>query len=87
MIVSAFDSYVKWRDARKKQDAATGIPKLQKAAALSVAAFLLPKLDPEKDLKDYNTMRKCNEWLGELLVALLGAEMESFLWQRDGGGG
>ena len=84
-IASAFDSYVKWRDAGKKRDA-TGIPALPKAAAMSIAHFLLPKIDPEKDLKEYKTMRKCNEWLGGVAGGTTwDAEMESFLQQRHGG--
>ncbi len=44
-----------------------GHPWLNKKDSLAIVKFLLPKVDilGELKLKDFNSMKKCNVWLGE----------------------
>ncbi len=43
-------------------------PRLNKKDSLVLVKFLLPKVDilGELKLKDFNLMKKCNMWLGEI---------------------
>ena len=45
-----------------------GHPQLNKKDSLALVKFLLPKVDilGELKLKDFNSMKKCNVWLGEI---------------------
>jgi hypothetical protein len=45
-----------------------GHPRLNKKDSLALVTFLLPKVDilGELKLKDFNSMKKCNVWLGEI---------------------
>jgi hypothetical protein len=45
-----------------------GHPQLNKKDSLAMVKFLLPKVDilGELNLKDFNLMKKCNVWLGEI---------------------
>jgi hypothetical protein len=46
----------------------SGHPRLKKKDSLALVKFLLPKVDilGELKLKDFNSMKKCNVWLGEI---------------------
>jgi hypothetical protein len=46
----------------------SGHPRLNKKDSLALVKFLLPKVDilGELKLKDFNSMKKCNVWLGEI---------------------
>ncbi len=45
-----------------------GSPKLDRKESYAVVNFLLPRIDikGELKLKDFETMKKCNKWLGEI---------------------
>ncbi len=45
-----------------------GHPRLNKKDSLALVKFLLPKVDilGELKLKDFNLMKECNVWLGEI---------------------
>ena len=43
-----------------------GHPVLNKDDSLSIIKVLLPKIAPTEKVGDYKTMKKCNEWLGNL---------------------
>ena len=55
----------KWIKDGENVDA-DGKPKLGKDAAVAIVKVLLPRVNPNLKMKDYGTMKNCNEWLASL---------------------
>jgi len=64
---NAINSHGDWVTKGRPIDA-DGYPVLDKKASYAVVKFLLPRVDikGELKLKDFNTMKKCIKWLGEI---------------------
>ena len=43
-----------------------GNPKLGKEDSISIVKVLLPRIAPQEKIGEYNSMSKCNEWLGSV---------------------
>lgn len=72
---AAASYFAKWTRDGEKVDA-DGKPKLGKDAAIAIVKVLLPRINPNLKMKDYGTMKKCNDWLASL--ADWKAEMQKF---------
>ena len=54
-----------WESKDKPVDE-SGHPKLTKDASIAIVKVLLPRINPNGKLKDFNSMKACVKWLGEL---------------------
>ena len=63
--LTAIVAYSKWQSSGKPTDT-NGHPKLAKADAKAMVKVLLPRIAPNEKLSSYESMKKCNQWLGEV---------------------